>query len=111
MQPFLLDTDIKDLRMTGRVSGVLEIESGMPAAFDLAIHDVGARSSAITVQSLRGRVNWLSTARRAARADGAIEPAPSRLEWNESTLYGISLSAAHIDFTTSGSDFHLLEAT
>jgi hypothetical protein len=111
MQPFLLDTDIKDLKMTGRVSGVLEIVSGMPAAFDLAIHDVGARGSAITMQALRGRVNWLSAARRAARADGAVEPAPSRLEWNESTLYGISGGAAHIDFTTSGSDFRLLEAT
>jgi hypothetical protein len=111
LQPFLLDTDFKDLVMTGRVSGVVEVESGMPAALDLAIHDVGAKGSAITMQALRGRVIWSSSARRAALAEGAAEPAASRLEWESATLYGISGSAAHIDFATSGSDFRLLEPT
>jgi hypothetical protein len=111
MQPFLLDTDLKDLKMTGRVAGVVEVDAGAPAAFDLAIQDVGAEGSAIAVQGLRGRVNWLSSARRAARVDGASEPAESRLEWESSAVYGISGGAAHIDFVTSGADFRVLEPT
>ena len=109
MQPFLLDTDLKDLKMTGRVSGVVEIDAGAPAAFDLAIHDVDAAGSAITMQTLRGRVDWLSSARRAALANGASEPAESHLEWNSSSIYGISGGAAHIAFATTGADFRLLE--
>ncbi len=114
MLPFLLDTEVKDLKTAGRVSGIVEVDAGVPAAFDLKLEDVNAEGSAITLRSLHGHVNWMSSARRSAHDAGASQPrtgAPSRLEWESSALFGISGGAARIDFVTSGADFRLLEPT
>jgi len=111
MLPFLLDTDVKDLKTAGLVSGVVEVDAGMPAAFDLTLHDVNAAGVTITMQALRGRVNWMSSARRAAQVIDGSQPAESRLEWDSSTIYGISGGASRIEFATSGADFRLLKPT
>lgn len=111
MQPFLLDTDVKDLNIAGMISGVVEIDAGLPATIDLAFHDINAAGSAITVQALRGNVSWWSSARRAARNSIELEPSPSQLDWNSSTIYGISGGASQIKFVTAGADFRLLEPT
>lgn len=111
MQPFLLDTDVKDLNIVGTVSGVVEIDAGLPAALDLAFHDVNAAGSAITTQALRGHVSWWSAARRAASTSVELEPSPSQLEWDSSTIYGISGGASRVEFVTAGADFRLLKPT
>jgi hypothetical protein len=106
MLPFLLDTELKDLKMEGGVSGVVEIDSGLPAAVALDLHEVNATGQVATFRSLHGRVNWLASARRSASSD-----APSQLEWQSGALYGISTGAARVDFVASGADFRLLEPT
>ncbi len=114
MLPFLLDTEVKDLKTAGRVSGVVEVDDGVPAVLDLKLVDVYAEGSAITLRSLRGHVSWLSSARRSALDDAGSQPPTalaSRLEWESGALYGISGGAARIDFVTSGADFRLLEPT
>ncbi len=111
MQPLLLHTDVKDLKMTGRISGVIEIDAGLPASLDLEFHDVNAAGSAITMQALRGRVSWWSSARRAARTSVELEPSPSQLDWDSSTIYGISGGSSRIEFVTAGADFRLLKPT
>ena len=113
MLPFLLDTELKDLKMEGQVSGVVEVEEGFPAAVALEIRDVNATGQVATFNALRGKVNWLSTARRAAPAGPAAHTgdAPSRLEWQGGALYGISTGAAQLDFVTAGADFRLLRPT
>jgi hypothetical protein len=112
MLPFLLDTELKDLKMEGKVSGIVEVDAGTPAALALELHDVNAAGQVVTFRSLGGQVNWLSSARRAAtNADGRIGDAPSRLEWQSGALYGISTGGTAISFVASGGDFRLLEPT
>jgi hypothetical protein len=114
MLPFLLDSELKDLKIQGWVSGVVEVEAGLPAAVALEIHDVDATGQVATFNALRGKVNWLSSARRAAPAgtsSARIGDAPSHLEWRGGALYGISTGATRLDFVTSGADFRLLKPT
>jgi hypothetical protein len=113
MLPFLLDTELKDLKMEGLVSGTVEVDEGLPAAVALHINDVNAIGQVATFNGLRGRVNWLSTARRSAPAGPAARTgdAPSRLEWQGGALYGISTGATQLDFVAAGADFHLLRPT
>jgi hypothetical protein len=113
MLPFLLDTELKDLEMQGRVSGVVEMEAGLPAALALELHDVNATGQVATFKALRGHVNWLSSARRDAPANAGLQlgDAPSRLEWQGGALYGISTGATRIHFVAAGADFRLLEPT
>jgi hypothetical protein len=113
MLPFLLDTELKDLEMQGRVSGVVEMEAGLPAALALELHDVNATGQVATFKALRGHVNWLSSARRDAPADAGLQlgAAASRLEWHGGALYGISTGATRIHFVAAGADFRLLEPT
>jgi hypothetical protein len=113
MLPFLLDTELKDLRMEGRVSGIVEVEAGLPAAVALDIHQVNATGQVATFNALRGQVNWLSSARRAApgSATSRSGDAPSHLAWQDGALYGISTGATRLDFVTSGVDFRLLKPT
>ena len=111
MLPFLLDTELKDLKMAGRISGIVEVEAGSPAALALELHDVNAAGQVVTLQALRGRVNWLSSTRRTTAVESAARTgdAPSRVEWQSGALYGISTGAARVDFVMSGADFRLLE--
>ena len=112
MLPFLLDTELKDLKMEGQVSGSVEVDEGLPAAIALELHDVNATGQVATFRSLRGQVNWLSSTRRSA-ADAAARTgeAPSRLEWQSGALYGISTGGTTLRFVASGGDFRLLEPT
>ncbi|HSC08412.1 MAG TPA: hypothetical protein VLD59_16425 [Steroidobacteraceae bacterium] len=113
MLPFLLDTELKDLKMEGHVSGVVEMEAGLPAAFALELHEVNATGNVASFRALDGQVNWLSSARRDAPGGAAsrLGAAPSRLEWQGGALYGISTGATRIHFVTAGADFRLLEPT
>jgi hypothetical protein len=112
MLPFLLDTELKDLKMEGQVSGVVEVDQGLPAVVALELHDVNATGQVVTFRSLRGKVNWLSSVRRSAPdAAARTGEAPSHLEWQSGALYGISTGAARVDFLASGADFRLLQST
>lgn len=111
LRPFLLDSDFKDLETVGRVSGNIDIESGAPAAIDLAIQDVSAqdRGGRMAMQGMVGRVAWQSATRRAS-VPGFVA-SPSELSWRGATIYGIAGGPAQLRFATSGGDFRLLEST
>jgi hypothetical protein len=112
LQPFLLETDLKDLTTSGKVRGVAEIARGAPAAFDLTLDDVSMvdKAGKMALQGLRGRVAWASSELRKTKASDAPE-AQSALQWSSAKLYGVAGGAARIRFVASGADFRVLEPT
>lgn len=110
LQPFLLETDLKDLTTSGKLRGTVDIAQGAPSAFDLTLDDVTMEDKAgkMAMQGLRGRVAWQSSELRKARPTDAPEP-ESALQWTGAKLYGVSGGAARIRFVAAGEDFRVLE--
>ncbi|HZF27231.1 MAG TPA: hypothetical protein VEZ88_13280 [Steroidobacteraceae bacterium] len=107
IQPFLVATNFKDFTTSGRISGTVELDAGAPGALDLKLDGVSFEDKAgrLAMRGLNGRVAWLSSARRGAAGRDAPN---SHLEWQGAAVYGITGSAAQVDFATSGADFRVL---
>ncbi len=103
LQPLLLDTDFKSLRMTGGLSGAISIADGEPREIRMAFDaiDVEGDQPAIALKGVRGTFNWTS--------QGA--PTPSELAWSAAGFYGIELGESALRFATAGKDFELLTPT
>lgn len=112
LQPFLLETDLKDLTTSGQVRGTVDIAQGAPSAIDLTLDGVTMEDKAgkMAMRGLSGRVAWQSSELRKARAADVPEP-ESALQWKGAKLYGVSGGAARIRFVASGADFRVLEPT
>lgn len=112
LQPFLLETEFKDLTTSGEVRGTVDIAQGAPSALALTLDGVTMDDKAgkMSMRGLRGRVAWQSSdARKSQPADAP--QAESSLQWNGAKLYGVSGGAARIRFVASGADFRVLEPT
>jgi hypothetical protein len=109
IQPFLVATNFKDFTTSGRVSGTVELDAGAPGALDLKLDALSFADKAglLAMRGLSGHVAWLSSARRGGTASDT--PA-SHLEWQGAAVYGITGTAAQLDFATSGGDFRVLRA-
>lgn len=112
LRPFLLETDLKDLKTSGQVRGTVDIARGAPSAIDLTLDGVTMEDKAgkMAMRGLSGRVAWQSSELRKARAADVPEP-ESALQWKGAKLYGVSGGAARIRFVASGADFRVLEPT
>jgi hypothetical protein len=114
LQPFLIDTSLKDLEGAGTIRGELDITGALPSraalAFDGVILDNPTGSLALA--GLRGQLNWYDDATRSALA-GQIDDSlfQSLLTWDSASLWGIEIGAATLPFATTGRHFRLLEPT
>jgi hypothetical protein len=111
LQPFLIDTDFKQLTTSGRMSGRAQIENGVPQNVALKIADVSFDDGTRTflLNGLNGEVTW----REGEDEDedvvlrGGAER--SRLSWRGGSLLNLALGPAQLDFATIGRNFRLLE--
>lgn len=105
LQPLLLETNFKSLRMKGGLSGELSIAEGEPRKIRMAFDriDVEGDQPAIALHDVRGTFNWTS--------QGGSERMPSEVAWSAAGFYGIELGGAALRFATAGTDFELLSPT
>ncbi len=112
VQPFLIGSAFKDLSGTGTVRGEVRIDGGWPtrAALELDSVAIASATATVSVEGLRGRVNWFDDASRTALA-GKIDDDLflSRLAWDSGRLWGLELGPAVLPFATTGRNFRLLE--
>ncbi len=112
VQPFMIDSAFKDITGAGTIEGDVEIAGGFPtrAEIDLESVTIDSAAAAVSLEGLRGRVNWFDDATRTALA-GTIDDDEflSRLAWDAGQLWGLELGRAELPFATTGRHFRLLE--
>ena len=112
VQPFLIDSTIKDLEGAGSASGEIEIAGGAATRANFTLTDIAldAPSGSLSVAGMRGRINWFSDQARSALA-GSIDDAAfaSAAAWDSARLWGIEFGAVELPFATTGRHFRLLE--
>lgn len=99
LQPFLIGTALDRISLSGTASGELSVRSGRPQAAHLgldriAVEDGGERFG---VSDLTGVVHW-------ARNGDAP---PSRLRWQEASVYRLDLGASDLAFDLAGDGLRL----
>ncbi|MGH8130575.1 MAG: hypothetical protein ACRES3_06950 [Steroidobacteraceae bacterium] len=112
VQPFLIDSEFRDLEGTGVIRGEIDVSAGIPsrAALELDAVTIDTPNGTISLAGLRGQLNWFDDASRNALA-GRIDDSLflSQLGWDSGRLWGLELGAADFPFTTTGRHFRLLE--
>lgn len=112
VQPFLIDTALKDLVGTGVIRGELDISGGLPSRVALTFDAIAldSQTGSLELAGLRGRLNWFDDASRGALA-GQIDDSlfQSLLSWDSASLWGIEVGAVELPFATTGRHFRLLE--
>jgi hypothetical protein len=112
VQPFLIDSAFKDIVGSGTIRGDVAIDRGLPtrAEFDLESVTIDSPTAAVSLEGLRGRLNWFDDASRSALA-GTIDDDRflSRLAWDAARLWGLELGRIELPFATTGRHFRLLE--
>jgi hypothetical protein len=103
-------TVIAQIEGLGHARGRIEIENAMPASIDMNLSEIQLHDSIarLGVEHLDGHLMWRSAARQQAPSTGAPD-AVSQLRWSAASLYGVAAGGAGVRFTTSGSDFILLD--
>ena len=104
LQPFLVNSDFKDLVTRGALHGSAEIRDGSPVALDVELEAIDFDDDAgrMAVHGLGGRINWTADAAAAQ---------PSRLAWHDGKAYGFTGGAASISFVTAARGLRMLEPT
>jgi len=104
LQPFLLETALKDLATKGSLRGSAEVRDGSPVALDIELASIDLDDAAghVAMHGLGGRIVW--------RSDAASTE-PSHIAWNDGQAYGFSGGAAQIKFLAAGRGVRMLEAT
>jgi hypothetical protein len=104
LQPFLVNSDFKDLATRGALRGSAEIIDGSPVAahVELDAIDFNDDTGRMAVHGLGGRISW--------HADAAMAE-PSRLAWHDGKAYGFTGGAADIKFVTAARGLRMLEPT
>ena len=112
VQPFLIDTALKDLEGAGTIRGELDITGALPSRAALTFDGVvlDSPTGSLALAGLRGRLNWFDDASRSALA-GQVEDAifQSLLSWDSASLWGIEVGPVELPFATTGRHFRLLE--
>ena len=112
VQPFVIDSAFKDITGAGTIRGDVAIDRGLPTRAELDLESVtfDSAAAAVSLEGLRGRVNWFDDASRTALA-GTIEDDRflSRLAWDAGRLWGLELGPVDLPFATTGRHFRLLE--
>ena len=116
LAPFVLDSPFANLATRGQLRGGLSIVEGLPSSFDLYIDSVTADDGAgtIAVSDLSGEVHWTAPESEAdveAEESVLATPAVSALSWSGGSLFGLTLGASELRFTTRGRGLRLIEET
>ncbi|MGB5131254.1 MAG: hypothetical protein WBO00_01460 [Steroidobacteraceae bacterium] len=112
VQPYLIETSLKDLEGLGHVHGELDVAAGLPSRAALTFDDVtlDSQTGSLSVSGLGGTVNWFDDVLRSELAgeidDGSFQ---SRMAWQSASLWGIEFGAVELPFATTGRHFRLLE--
>jgi hypothetical protein len=106
LQPLMLESSFKAVRSAGRIEGSLSVRSGDPQRLDLRFHDldVDVNASAMAIEGLQGHWQW-----RADDLDEEDVGEPSRIAWSGGALFGLSVGASVLEFSTQARNFRLLE--
>lgn len=114
LQPFLIDTSLKDLEGSGTIRGELDVTGALPSRAALTFDGVvlDSPTGSLAVAGLRGQFNWYDDATRSDLA-GQIDDSlfQSLLTWDSASLWGIEVGAVGLPFATTGRHFRLLEPT
>lgn len=112
VQPYLIETSLKDLEGLGRVHGELDVAAGLPSRAVLTFEEVtlDSQTGSLSVSGLGGTLNWFDDSSRSELA-GQIDDDSfrSRMAWQSASLWGIEIGAVELPFTTTGRHFRLLE--
>lgn len=117
LQPLLLDTNFKSMQTAGKIAGALTIEGGAPQSIDLTLDDItfddGARKFAL--DALHGLLHWRPEPESGGDDDDSSatvrNAAQSALSWRSGAIFGLSIGAGDLHFSTSGRQFRLLQPT
>jgi hypothetical protein len=104
LQPFLVNTDLKDLAARGSVQGTVEIRDGSPVALEAELESIDFDDTGghMALHGLAGRVLWRSDAQSLAA---------SQISWHDGQAYGFAGGAAAINFVAGGRGFRMLKPT
>ena len=104
LQPFLVNSDLKELATKGALRGTMQIREGSPAALDLDLDAIDFDDTAgrMAMHGLSGHVTWRSA---------IAQSQPSSIAWQSGKAYGFSGAGAQIKFVTGGREFRMLEPT
>ena len=112
VQPYLIETSLKDLEGLGHVRGEVDVTDGLPSRAVLTFNDVtlDSQTGSLSVSGLGGVFNWFDDALRSQLA-GEIDDDSfrSHMAWESASLWGIEFGAVELPFTTTGRHFRLLE--
>ena len=112
VQPYLIETSLKDIEGLGHVHGELDVAAGLPTRAELTFVDVtlDSQTGSLSVGGLGGALHWFDDASRSELA-GEIDDDSfqSHMSWKSASLWGIELGAVELPFTTTGRHFRLLE--
>ena len=102
LQPYLVNTEFKDLATQGKVRGAAQIRSGSPVSLDAELDAIGFDDPVghMAMHGLAGHVSW--------RADPQSQVA-SRVAWLDSKAYGFAGGASSLSFLAAGRAFRMLE--
>ena len=104
LQPFLVNSDLKDLATKGALRGTMQIREGNPVALDLDLDAIDFDDTAgrMAMHGLSGHVAWRSA---------IAQSQPSSIAWQSGKAYGFSGASARIEFVAGGREFRMLEPT
>ena len=112
VQPYLVQTSLKDIEGIGHAHGDLDVAGGLPTMAALIFEDVtlDSQTGSLSVSGLGGTLNWFDDASRSQLA-GEIDDNSfqSHMAWQSASLWGIEFGAVELPFTTTGRHFRLLE--
>ena len=105
LQPLLIETDFKSMRMKGELAGEVSVRAGAPHAFRLTLNDIDLEGDqlSLAMHGVRGNIDW--------NAETGQNPTPSEVAWSGGMLFGLELGPASLRFATAGTDFELLAPT
>jgi hypothetical protein len=92
----LATSDFGTLQTSGRVSGTIDIRGNRPERVDIKLDelDLNDTRGKFSMADVRGDVHW--------SADATTTVPPSYLGWSRGSAYGLSGSAARLDFRAQG---------
>ena len=112
LQPFLLDTNFKSMQTSGRLSGDVALENGMPTRVELQLADVtfDAGTKNFAVEGMSGEISWRDG--EDVDEDAVLRSGARRsvLRWKGGSVLNLALGPSTLHFTALGRQFRLLEA-
>lgn len=111
LQPFLIDTDFKSLKTSGRLEGVVHIVEGQPKRMALLLSnlDVDDGTRTFVMHGLSGQVSWRDGEDEDEDAVLRAGAERSSLRWQGGSLLNLAFGRSVLHFTTIGRNFRLIE--